>query len=344
MHTGIISFCDRIGFNIKCPDTKEVILNYLEQSYNVRIIKKHWYALEDSHIKIIQRNPHLASIRSNGNPYYLYFTRYEGVNQMMYIDKKIQPGYQKPRIILSRGRFHEALFENTLLEGEMVKDNRQQWLFLVTDVILYKGRALQDVLLPERLKIIYELLQYYYTPDPIMDVCQFQVKKYVPVTQQAVKELLLFAEKLPYTSRGLYIYPLSFKHKPKLINFNDTLVKTVVRKVKDTAGYMELPEPVPPPLPLSNPEPLPVPPNPDLLPEKLETLELLLRKTDQPDVYDILSPDNNGQKLGIAAVPTLQTSKMLRTVFKNLNVATSVKFVCRLDPAFNNWVPLKQVQ
>ena len=227
----------------------------------------------------------------------------------------------------------------------MIKDNRQQWLFLITDVIIYKGSALHEVLLPERLKIVYELLQYYYTADPIMDVCQFQVKKYVPATKQAVEELLTFSEKLPYSSRGLYIHPLSLKHKPKLINFNDTLVKTVVRKVKDTAGYMEMSEnvPLPPPSNTVSP-PVPVSPTPMQipLPEKLETLELLLRKTEQPDVYDIFSPDNNGQKLGVAAVPTLQISKMLRTAFKNLNVATGVKFVCRLDPSFNNWVPLKQ--
>lgn len=350
MHTGIISFCDRIGFNIKCPDTKEVVLNYLQQCYNVRIIQKHWYPFEESHYQLVQKSPHLASIRSNGNPYYLYFTRYEGVNQMMYIDKKIQPGYQKPRIILSRGRFHDSIFENTLVEGEMVKDNKNQWLFLLTDIIIYKGVVLHDVLLHERLQKIYELLQYYYTPDPIIDVCQFQVKKYVPVNQQSLEGLLAFSEKLPYSSRGIYIYPLSLKHKPKLINFDDTLVKTVVRKVKDTAGYMEMPmekesEVEVEPVPVVAPEPVRAPivitPEPPKLAPLLETLELLLRKTDQPDVYDILSPDN-GQKMGIAAVPSLQTSKMLRSVFKNTNVATAVKFVCRLDPDFNNWVPLKK--
>lgn len=373
MHTGIISFCDRIGFNIKCPDTKEVILDYLEQCYKIRIIQKHWHAFEDTHYQIIQRSPHLASIRSNGNPYYLYFTRYEGVNQMMYIDKKIQPGYQKPRIILSKGRFYDAVFENTLVEGEMVKDNRNQWLFLITDVIIYKGVVLHDVLLHERLQKAYELLQYYYTPDPIMDVCQFQVKKYVPVNRQALESLVAFSEKLPYSSRGIYIYPLSLKYKPKLINFDDTLVKSVVRKVKDTAGYMEMPvekeSEMLPPIPISVPVPVkvkvtkPAPAAPATAtatapvapvapvaaaapaippPELLETLELLLRKTDQPDVYDIMSPESNGQKMGVAAVPSLQTSKMLRNVFKNINVATSVKFVCRLDPVFNNWVPLRK--
>ena len=342
MHTGIISFCDRIGFNIKCPDTKEAILSHLEQRYKIRIIQKHWFDFNDAQVSYVSKIPHVVSIRSNGNPYYLYFTRYEGVNQVMYIDKKIQPGYQRPRIILSRGRFDNSLFDNTLLEGEMVKDNRQQWLFVINDILIYKGQSLQEKLLPERLQSIFELLQYNYTSDPIMDVCRFQIKRYVPVTQEDIEDLLTFSKQLPYTSRGLYFYPFSLKYKPKLINFDMNAVKSVVRKVKDTAGYIETtptvvtPEPEQPPLPPPAPPPIPVP-------EENTTLQLWLRKTDQPDIYDMFQNETTMQKMGIASVPGLQTSKMLRTIFKNLNVATPVEFRCRLDPAFNNWIPLEKV-
>lgn len=354
MHTGIISFCDRIGYNIKCADTKELILHHLEQAYHIRIIQKHWFNFDESQLPFLKKIPHLSSIRSNGNPYYLYFTRYEGVNQVMYIDKKIQPGYQKPRIILSRGCFHDSLFDNTLLEGEMVKDKHQNWLFLINDMLIYQGHSLTEKLLPDRLALVYQILQEKYQPDPHMDVCQFQVKKYVPATQEGVHFLLEWTEKLPYTSRGIYFYPLSLRYKPKLLNFDTTLIKSVVRKVKDTAGYMEMPVQQPPPPsqpppptspPLSNPssrslsQTLPVvPEEPAPLPQKQV---FTLKKTDQPDVYDIY---DGTQKLGTAAVPGLQTSKLLRSVFKNLNVATPAKFLCQLDPTFQNWVPLEQVQ
>jgi hypothetical protein len=366
MHTGIISFCDRIGYNIKCADTKEHILHHLEQAYHIRIIQKHWFTFDDTQVPFLKKIPHLSSIRSNGNPYYLYFTRYEGVNQLMYIDKKIQPGYQKPRIILSRGCFHDSLFDNTLLEGEMIKDKNQNWLFLINDMLIYQGHSLTEKLLPDRLALLYQTLKEKYQPDPHMDVCQFQVKKYVPATQEGVQYLLQFIEKLPYSSRGIYFYPLSLRYKPKLLNFDTTLIKSVVRKVKDTAGFIEMPTPPPlppPPPPITQPAP-PLPPPPTsppplsllnfsrstsqtlpVVPEEPPPLPqkqiFTLKKTDQPDVYDIF---DGTQKIGTAAVPGLQTSKLLRRVFKNLNVATPAKFLCQLDPAFQNWIPLEQVK
>lgn len=345
MHTGIISFCDRIGYNIKCSDTKDIILNHLEHHYKIRIIQKHWYSVDDSQIPYIQKIPHSVSIRSNGNPYFLYFTRHEGVNQAMYIDKKVQPGYQKPRIILSKGLFHHSVFDNTLVEGEMVKDNRKQWLFIINDIIIYKGQSLAEKPLAERLACAYDLLTNHYTYDKIMNVCHFQIKKYVPATQQDIASLLLFSEKLPYTSRGLYFMPHSLKHKPKLINFDDNLIKSVVRKVKDEAGFIEAAtlEPVQDvSVPVTTPSPPAAePPPPPVLDE--DTQELWLRKTEQPDVYDIYPQNNSLQKMGVASVPGLQTSKLLRATFKNINVATSVKFICKLDPTFNNWVPLYKV-
>jgi hypothetical protein len=332
MHTAIISFCDRIGFNIKCSYAKDHILQDLEQRHNMRILQKHWYALDDHQFQYVLKLPHAACIRSNGNPYFLYFTRYEGVNQLMYIDKKVQPGYQKPRIILTKGQFHDTLFNNTLLEGEMVKDKHNQWLFLVNDIFMYKGTNLQDQPLPTRLQHGYDLFQNHYHPDPRMDVCQYQIKRFVPISQQHITQLIQFSEQLPYTSRGIYFYPHSLKYKPKLINFNNDLIKSVYRKVKDTPDFIEKAMPPrPPPVPFPPPQTQPKPDHP--------TSILWLRKTDQPDVYDLFEAENSLKKLGIACVPGFVLSKMLRAIFKDMNVATSVPFHCYYDPTFEKWIP-----
>ena len=51
MQTGIISFGDRVAWNIKCNFTKDIILNELLNLYNVRIIQKHYYVIDDNNIK-----------------------------------------------------------------------------------------------------------------------------------------------------------------------------------------------------------------------------------------------------------------------------------------------------
>ena len=43
MQTGIISFGDRVAWNIKCNNIKDIILNELLNLYNVRIIQKHYF-------------------------------------------------------------------------------------------------------------------------------------------------------------------------------------------------------------------------------------------------------------------------------------------------------------
>jgi len=113
----------------------------------------------------------------------MYLTRYEDVNQIMFIDKKVHPGYEKPRIILIRGQFHDDLFDNTLLEGEMVKDKHGQWIFLINDLIGYRNSFLQQEALPKRINRVYEMLKQGYRMDPLMDVCQFHVKKFFPCIQ-----------------------------------------------------------------------------------------------------------------------------------------------------------------
>jgi hypothetical protein len=65
-----------------------------------------------------------------------------------------------------------------------------------------------------------------------------------------------------------------------------------------------------------------------------------LRKTENPDVYDVYAgPDAHAAKVGIAGVPSLATSKMLRAAFKTRNVATSLAFDCIFNDRFQKWVP-----
>lgn len=344
MHTGIISFCDRIAFNIKCSDAKDFILNELENKYNIKILQKHWFRLDDNQFKYVINIPHLACLRSNGNPYYVYFTKYEDVSQIMFIDKKVQPGYQKPRIILGKGQFNDDIFDNTLIEGEMVKDQNEQWIFLINDVIVYKGTYLIKLPLQERLVYANDMICNNYKSDVWMDVCTYQVKKYFECTQPAIEEMILLSRDLPYTNRGIYFTPCNMKYKPKLINFNDELIKNVYRKVKDNPEFRDKNNNTD----VNNEHNLSqsntlinnLPVNQQVSYEENEKM-LWLRKTEQPDIYDIYEQENAQKSIGIVSVPTLKLSKMLRNIFKSLNVATSVPFKCKYENNFNKWIPIE---
>lgn len=344
MHTGFISFCDRVCNNIKSLDTKDVVLADLEARFGVQILQRHWHRLDEKGEAHVQRVPHLACLRSNGNPYYFYITRYEDIPIIFYVDKKVQPGYQKPRMILGRGKWSEELADGTLLDGEMIKDNNGKWLFLINDIIGYKGKHLSSQYLPERLKLISQILQTMYTADATLDVCRYEVKHYVNSSKEDTHALVEMSKDLNYTNRGVYYWPYSLKYKPKLHNFDESLIKAVHVKVKDNPEFRATQPSSAPVVPVSRSPAATRPPSPQapVLVPTSDRMTLWLRKTEFPDVYDLYPTDNgmqHGNKIGIAYVRTLEDSRALHEVFKTTTVAMYVPFVCVRDKN-DKWRPM----
>jgi len=361
MHTGIISFCDRVALNIKATDVKTVIVQQLEHHYNIKILSRQFNNFDENGKTFVERFPHWMCLRSNGNPYYMWFTKYQDTNVIFYIDKKVHPGYTLPRIILGRGMFNDALFENTLLDGEMVKSANGAWVFLVNDCLAYRNKYLQFNLLPDRLRCASDIFTNHYTPHPVVDMCTFALKKYFPCAPGSQEALIDFKATLPYSNRGIYFWPFSHKYKPKLMNFDDTLIKAVVRKVKDNPDFM-MALPVksgtstnssnssvstPTSVSVSN---SPIRSNQSKSVQSVQPVQIqegevtfFLRKTEQPDVYDIYkTADMTAKSLGVASVPTLTVSKMLRAQFKNATIAMYIPFVCTFDNKFTKWLPLRK--
>ena len=346
MQTGIISFGDRVAWNIKCNNIKDIILNELLSLYNVRIIQKHYYNIDDNNIKYISKLPHLISLRSNGNRYYIYFSLYNDTPIIYFIDMKIHTGYEKPRIILARGLFDPSLFKNTLLDGEMIKTNENKWIFIINDIIAYEGKKLDDVILPERLKIIYNILDKKYTPDDICDVCSYKVKNYYYLSKQSMNELMKITKELNYSSRGIYFSSYYLKHKPKLYNFNDNIIVSVQKKVKDTTEFKEL---VKDEAPVAKTA-LIIPPtiissSNIITPLNKSYTDLWISKTDDPDIYNIYDNHNilTSNKLGIAFIASLQDSIKMRNVFKDKSTTITIKFKCNYNEKFKKFQPIEQI-
>ena len=343
MHTGIISFADRIAFNIKSNDFKDVILNKLYKLYGLKIIQKHYYLLNDNSAEYIKNNKYLCCLRSNGNPYYIFFTKYNDIPIIYFIDKKIHPNYQKPRIILVKGLFDISLFENTLLDGEMIKTFDKKWVMVFNDIISYKGEHLKNIDLSNRLKIIYNLLENDYTRDDVIDVCTYKVKVYYNLHKDSINNLLELSKKLDYTSRGIYLWNFKSNLKPILFNFNEESIKSVIREVKDETNFKVLNTNDFIECKISN--------NNNIIENKtIEVLEnekiLWINKTSEADVYNLFLKENvqNEKSIGIANVSTLTTSKLLRIAFKNTNASTLLKFKCKYNEDFKKWTPIIQLE
>jgi hypothetical protein len=358
MHTGYISFCDKVGVNIKSHETKEQIMKSVER-FQLRIIKKHYEKLDEGSFFKLEKNPHMACLRSNGNPYYMFLTKHHFTNLCILIDRKIQSGYYQPRMIISKLRFSEELFEGTLFEGEMLKDMYGNWIYLIHDMIAYKGQYLENENFIKRLNMIYELLATQFIPDDLDNFC-LQVKKYVPLDQ--IKTLTYeFMPSLPYTCRGMYFKPLYLRFLDILYNFDESLIKKVQRvkyqedkefvvnkdieQLKKSEGLSSTTlssttltktntlKRTPSESSNDSNHSLPPPSAGDTEKRKVCYLE----KTHVPDNYKLY--DDEKHCLGYAAVITKEKSKLLQRAFRGVNVSTRLRVECMFNTQFKRWEP-----
>jgi hypothetical protein len=330
---GEISFVDKKAFNIKCNDAKQRILAEIEGKYKFKVIQKHHDKFSEGLVPKLQANPHMMSLKTNGNPYLLFLTQHNFVNQCIFIDKKIQQGYFLPRMIIVRFRFDQGLFNGTLFDGEMIKDKFGNWIFIMSDLIAHAGKYLDNVGLVKRINMLFETLNNGFEEDEF-DVCRFQVKKYFQYGKAG--DMLKFAEGLPYTCRGIYFKPLYLKFKDILYNFDDSLItRNVRRKYSEVSPFLMNDDIQHLQSQSESNKPMPrVKSSPDV-----SYKTFWIKKSALPDVYEMVDIDT--KKTEMACVPTMKTSKFLRNVFIDKNVNDKVAMRCEFSEQFEKWIPIR---
>lgn len=346
MQLGEISFCDKIGYNIRSDELKAKILKELEIDYGFKVIQKHYdIFLKDNHIQVLNKNPHLICTRSNGNPYLLYLTKINFINQCIFIDKKIQQGYHYPRMIVAKLWFDDILFNNTLFDGEMIKDNDGNWLYLIGDLIADSGKMLQNQNLVKRINRVYNILNENYVEDTI-NLCSIKVKKYF--TYDNIDKIDEFITKLNYTIRGIYFKPLFLKFKDILYNFNNDLIIKVKRyKYKEKSlflteinGNKEIEK---------NIESESKNNNEDIKNQKSVNIQENVKNQEEKDFYvmkttkaDIYNIFDDNIMVGIALCNQLATSRLLTKIFENTGPNIKIKMKCVYNSKFQKWQPVHQ--
>ena len=365
-----ISFCDKQCSNINDNKVKNAIVNYLDNKYTIQIISRGYNVINPQNLRIVSNHQHILTPMTNGNPYLLYLTKIDGINCCIYIDRKLKDGYTYPKMHCVKYNFSDELFEKeTVFSGELVKDNERRWVFILDNILIYKGILTNEKIVISRFELIHNILNKEYTLDKFIEICPIQVKRLFLYNQ--IEEMINdFIPYLSYICKGIifytlnntcsnfaYILPRESQFEVKTPNEIDEIVQLKYPKLwaKKNGIMQDTNRPdsimtidvsckaIDNNSESNNSESSNSESSNCILPNHA-VFKIL--KTDIPDIYNLYYSENNTGgivKYGIALVPNIKISHLLYNTFKSNPNDLNMRVECQFSKVFNKWTPIRFV-
>jgi hypothetical protein len=333
MRTQDISFCSKVATNILLSDAKQAIMDsvnaMLETSrYFYKSSYKYANILNKNSLSYLSKQPHLITVKTGGSNYFLFLIKLNGINTCLFIDRKTKQGYTLPRIITVKYKFHESLYSGTLFDGELLRDKNENWMFLLSNIVVYKGQTVNDNIIT-RFNLMYSILTKEYTEDPIFDTCYIRVKKIYKYSDYD-KLLLMYIPKFNYEIRGLYFNSFNIKFSNHLFMLTAPSKKEqYTKKSNDNTrngdgGDAKTTTTTTPA------------PSPATVHASALNCTFSIKETDSPDIYDLYCLKNSAiDKYGIAFINKMKISKLLKSRFEEKKGNCFVN--CKYNDRFKKW-------
>jgi hypothetical protein len=258
-------------------------------------------------IDFLSKSKYKFCISTFGKKYFLYITNYASRNYCFYINKKTQ------EIIYIRYCFEDKCFKDTLLDGELVKDNNNKWNFLIQDIILYAGTYVKSHPLDSRISLMQKFINEDYKKDTDLDVCDLDLVNYVECQNlEYIFKKSQESNNFKYRISGL-LFKVELKKKDNC-DLMYIFPSNRSNKDKDKSGI-----------------------NKKEISNVIENMNFekeygIIQSTDMPDIYKIL--DKNSNLISHLSVLKFRDSKILNQIFEEEN-----EFILKIKCNKNNkWI------
>jgi hypothetical protein len=302
-NTRSINFGNKKGFQICSSKVIKAIKRNIKSIGNYDITGKYYNFLNKKNINLMKDEGQFKfTLNSFGKKYLLFLTRISNNRYCVFIYKKNET------MIISAFRFTDDLFDGTLFDGELIKNDSNKWNFIIYDIIYVKGINVITKSFEERQEILTSILQNKYSNDK-NSVCSITVKKYydlkyikavcddmIPTLNYKISGLL-FKNEDNFSDNYLYIFPECRSDNKILKNCNieendvsnisqekkKEITEKIIKDLKRNYCYFEV------------------------------------RPTGLPDVYELYCYGSNKllEKHSYASVVTTSASCYLKKIFKN---------------------------
>jgi len=224
-----LNFCEKKCLSLSYNEIEEInynIYNYFQYPEN------NFVELDD--IKNITSNYLLGFNVKNSIKLKLLLTKIQNKNYCIFIlnnNGNLQYFHVK-------FRFDESLYNGTLFEGELVKNDKKCWVYYMSDIIYSRGQYLYNYRLKDRLKEISYLLKDLYTFDLYFNPCHLQLKSYFLFNHihflEKDCELLFIPE---YSNMGYYKKEIIFPKTKKSLLKDGEIQEFIIKKTEKVEIY-----------------------------------------------------------------------------------------------------------
>ena len=335
MRGASINFCDARAYNLVDESIKQSILDSLKDNYYIKISDRNFYILNKKNLRYIENKPFVLSVKSLGSLYYLYLTKIEGKNYCIYINRRLKEGHKFPLMVSALYRFDDEIYSNTLFDGELLRDNDGNWLFIINNLLLYQGEIMKNRNIIKKISKVYEILSNHYIKDEHLELCPLYVKRLFPYHEYdfIIKQ---YIPSLNYKTRGLYLegirdlknYLYLFPRNQKFeivtdrqdVKFVPDTKKEITLEFQEKKKYQKK----------------------ETIVTNRKNMVFMARKSDQPDIYTLYCiKDGEISKYGVADSGGLKTSKKMRKFFQGENGMNrdNINVSCTYNTNLEKWTP-----
>jgi hypothetical protein len=314
---------------------KTILIDYIKRTLNLSNYK--YKVIEfDFDLQQLKDKTYMVGPNYGGINGLLIFLKHEDKFLSYVIDKKFltynldKVDYTKVKIIEMNYRLDESIYKGTIMDGVLLNDK----IFVINDMYYFRGDDLTDDKIAHKLMNVSSYLNTNKIDSPLND-STFIVNKLYKLDE--IENLInVYTPQLPQSDliSGVSFY--SEQSASKLIYlFNNATGKNESVVVENIINDV----------PLINNE-YEIVENVETDNVSVETLTFKVRKTNINDVYNLylgtILPNKifKYNKIGIACIPTIESSFYVRNAFINNN-NMDLLMDCKHDETKNVWIPMK---
>ena len=152
-------FGDKKTLQIVSPQTINDIKSLIKNIGSFNIDSKYYSFLNRKNIGDLKEGRYSVSLSTFGKKFVMFITNYKNKKYCLFINKK------NDTMTIVQLKFSNEIFDGSLFEGELVKNEDEKWIFLINDVMYYKGENIVTNDFNQRQSIINDFLENEYEYD-----------------------------------------------------------------------------------------------------------------------------------------------------------------------------------